>query len=326
MTLSQDQDYMRIALNMARRGLGIVAPNPSVGCVIVKNDQIIARAHTARGGRPHAEVIALNISGQNARGASAYVTLEPCSHTGQTGPCAQSLIESGIRRVIIACTDPDPRVSGRGIAMLKEAGVDVIEGVMEAEAIALNAGFISRITQNRPFVTLKLGVSQNNKIAAGAGERTQISGPLSGRFMHLQRSRHDAILVGSETYLVDKPNLKARIEGFDHDIKRYVLDRRGRIESVEGFDILRHDNIADALCHIAEQGVTRLLVEGGVPLHEAFLIAWVVDEFQLCITPKELPKNGVNGILRAQITAAGLKLQKTRHLGEDLLEIYTRSH
>ncbi|MCB9983158.1 MAG: bifunctional diaminohydroxyphosphoribosylaminopyrimidine deaminase/5-amino-6-(5-phosphoribosylamino)uracil reductase RibD [Rhodospirillales bacterium] len=318
-----DIHYMRMALNRARRGLGLVAPNPAVGCVLLKDEAVIAAAHTGRGGRPHAEALALKMAGREAKGACAYVSLEPCSHTGQTGPCAQALIDAGVLRVVVACGDPDPRVSGRGVLMLREAGIEVVENVCEAEALALNCGFINRVTQERPMVTLKCAVSADGKIAAAPGQRTQISGDLASRFMHLQRSMHDAILVGSETYLVDQPRLTTRLDGFEHEALRVVLDRRGRIQDAPGFEICRQGGIEQVLEYLAEEGITRLLVEGGAQVHRAFLDAGVVDEFQLCRSPVELGENGVQGITSDElIRDYGLKHQKSRVLGEDVLEIY----
>lgn len=329
-SLDYDIQYMRMALSRARRGLGLVAPNPAVGCVLVKGGVVLAVAHTAQGhkntcGRPHAERLALDMAGGAAKGACAYVSLEPCSHTGQTGPCAQALIDAGVARVVVACGDPDPRVSGRGVAMLRDSGIDVVEGVCEAEALALNRGFINRVTQNKPMVTLKCAISVDGKIAAAPGQRTQISGALAGRFMHLQRSMHDAILLGSETYMVDQPRLTTRLGGFEHDALRVVLDRRGRIEEAPGFEICRHETVEELLAYLAGKGITRLLVEGGTQVHRAFLEAGVVDEFQLCQSPVKLGKNGVQGVTGDALTRDyGLKYQKSRVLGEDVLEIYAR--
>ena len=306
MTSQTDIKYMRMALNMAQRGLGHVAPNPAVGCVLVQNDVVIATAHTARGGRPHAERVALDKAGAQAKGATAYVSLEPCSHTGKTGPCAQALIDAGVARVVVACGDPDPRVSGRGIEMLKAAGIDAVEGVLEAEAHALNAGFILRITENRPFITLKCAISADGKISEAVGKRTQISGALALRYMHLLRSYHDAILVGQMTDFVDKPKLTTRIEGYDHEALRVVLSA----------------NAGETARDLAEQGITRLLVKGGAKTHMSFLKTGLFDEVQLIKTPKILGEQGVDA---ADIVGvADLILQKTRILGEDTLEIYTR--
>ena len=325
MTLSKDMDYMRHALNLARRGLGFTAPNPSVGCVIVKGGVVIAAAHTAKGGRPHAETIALEKAGAAAKGASVYVSLEPCAHHGKTPPCAQALIDAQVAKVIVGCGDPDPRVAGQGIAMLRDAGIEVIEGLLGDEACHLNAGFFNRITKNRPWVTCKLAVSKDGKIASGKGKCTQISGDLAQRFMHFQRSKHDAILIGSETYLSDAPRLTTRLEGVQHEPLKVILDRRGRIKDADGFEVLAHEEIKSVLSHLAEKGITRLLVEGGAEIHKSFLESGCVDEFQLCQSPITLGENGVEGLSAEQISEiSGLKHAKSRILGEDKLEIYRR--
>ncbi len=319
MTSQSDIHYMRMALNLARRGLGVVAPNPSVGCVLVKGSMVIAAAHTAKGGRPHAEALALEKAGLQAKGATVYVSLEPCSHQGKTSPCAQALIDADVARVVVACTDPDPRVSGQGIKMLQAVGIEVIEGALECEALALNAGFILRVTQNRPLVTCKLAISADGKIAAEPGDRTQISGELAARYMHLQRSKHDAILVGAETYRVDAPDLTTRLGGFEHEPLRVVL---GSVDA-PGFIVLKDMDIAGVLADLAGKDITRLLVEGGAKTHKSFLEAGMVDEFQLCKSPITLGEKGVDGLDGKRIEAlSGLKHQKTRVLGEDRLEIY----
>ena len=167
---ANDIRHMHHALALAGRGLGQVAPNPAVGCIIVKDGKIVGRGWTQKGGRPHAETEALARAGDAARGATAYVTLEPCSHHGKTPPCADALVNAGVARVVGALTDPDPRVSGRGFARLREAGIDVVEGVCEAEARALNLGFILRVTRNRPLVALKIAQSANGRIADASGK------------------------------------------------------------------------------------------------------------------------------------------------------------
>ncbi|MCB1652339.1 MAG: bifunctional diaminohydroxyphosphoribosylaminopyrimidine deaminase/5-amino-6-(5-phosphoribosylamino)uracil reductase RibD [Alphaproteobacteria bacterium] len=326
-----DQYFMRAALSMARRGLGNVAPNPAVGCVIVKDGHIIARAHTAPGGRPHAETQALQKVDAEAKGATAYVSLEPCAHHGQTAPCAQALIEAGIARAVIAYTDPDPRVSGKGIEMFEKASIEVTTGVLEKQAQELNRGFILKVTQNRPLVTLKIATSSDHKIAL-KGQRTKISGELAGRYMHLERSMHDAILIGSETALIDKPKLTTRIEGIHHDSLRVILDGSGRIQS-EDFYVLTNESldtrdIKAVLAHLAEKGITRLLVEGGAQIHESFLNAELVDRFLWCKSSQEIGPQGVEALNNLDITRieeiSGLKHTKTRMLGEDTLEIYER--
>ena len=323
-----DEYYMNVALKIARRGLGRTAPNPSVGCVIVKDGHIIAAERTSDGGRPHAEVNALNKVGTLARGCTAYVSLEPCSHTGKTGPCSEALIKAGVKRVVIACTDPDPRVSGRGINMLKEAGIDVTTGICEKVALDLNAGFFLTVTDKRPWVTLKIATSADYMISHKRGEQTFISGELSKRQTHLQRSLHDAILVGSETFLIDKPKLTTRIEGYDHDIRRFILDGRGRLKHTDGFEIITHEavdnrNIKKLLEYIAAQGVTRLFVEGGAKVHKAFLKAGYCDEFIHNLSTNTLGDDGVKADYINDLQNYGLRLKSSRNLLKDRLDIYT---
>jgi len=221
---------MRSALGLARRGLGSVWPNPAVGCVLVKDEIVVGRGWTQPGGRPHAETEALARAGAAARGATAFVTLEPCSHFGKTPPCADALIAVGIARVVAALEDPDPRVAGRGLARLREAGVAVERGLCEAEAAELNAGFLQRIRLGRPLVTLKLASSLDGRIATASGESRWITGPAAREQGHLLRAMHDAILVGTETVLADDPELTCRLPGLTgRSPIRIALDRRGRI-------------------------------------------------------------------------------------------------
>ena len=220
---------MRAALALARRGLGNAWPNPAVGCVLVKEGRVIGRGWTQPGGRPHAETEALRRAGEAARGATAYVTLEPCSHHGRTPPCCEALAEAGITRVVMAMRDPDPRVNGRGLAMLRGAGIVVEEGLLEAEARALNAGFFRRIQAGMPVVTLKLASTLDGRIATAAGESRWITGEAARREVHALRARHDAILVGSGTVLADDPDLTCRIPGMERvPMLRVVADARLR--------------------------------------------------------------------------------------------------
>lgn len=205
-----DRRFMRLALALAARGLGNVWPNPAVGCVIVQEGRIVGRGWTQPGGRPHAERRALDQAGALARGATAYVTLEPCAHTGQTPPCAHGLIEAGVARVISAHEDPDPRVAGRGHAMLRAAGVAVDVGLCEAEARALQAGFLNRITLGRPWLALKLGASFDGRIALANGESQWITGPQARARVQALRARFDAVLVGGGTARADDPLLTVR--------------------------------------------------------------------------------------------------------------------
>src|SRR5437868_3594593 len=227
---STDLAMMRAALALARRGLGTTWPNPSVGCVIVKNGHVISRGWTGRGGRPHGETEALRRAGAAAQGATAYVTLEPRSHWGKTPPCSDALIAAWLRRVVIALEDPDPRVAGTGIEALRKAGVAVELGLCAAEAAELNAGFLQRVRFGRPLVTLKLATSLDGRIATAAGESRWITGPPARDRAHLLRATHDAIIVGTATVLADDPQLTCRLPGLaDRSPVRIVIDRQLRI-------------------------------------------------------------------------------------------------
>ena len=204
---------MRAALALATRGLGNSWPNPSVGCVIVRDGQVLGRGWTRPGGRPHAETEALKAAGPAARGATAYVTLEPCCHWGRTPPCTDALAAAGIARVVVAIRDPDPRVNGEGLGRLRAAGIDVEEGLLAAEATSLNAGFIKRVRQGLPMVTLKLATSLDGRLATATKESKWITGPAARRAAHGLRARHDAILVGSGTVIDDDPDLTCRLPG-----------------------------------------------------------------------------------------------------------------
>ena len=306
---------MRAALMLARRGLGATWPNPSVGCVVVKDGDIVGRGWTGRGGRPHGETEALRRAGSAARGATAYVTLEPCSHWGKTPPCADALIAAGLRRVVIALEDPDPRVAGNGIEALRKAGIALEIGACADEAAELNAGFLQRIRRGRPLVTLKLATSLDGRIATASGESRWITGPIARERAHLLRASHDAILVGTETVLADDPELTCRLPGLaGHSPVRVVLDRQLRIPPTArvfaepqqgptwvitlpsadperqrflrdaGVEVIAGEtdatgviNLAAALRTLGERGLTRLLVEGGGRLAAALLRAGLVD-------------------------------------------------
>lgn len=210
-----DRRWMAAALTLARRGLGRVAPNPAVGCVIVKDGRAVGRGWTRPGGRPHAERVALDQAGAAARGAVAYVSLEPCAHHGRTPPCADALVAAGIARVVSSLADPDPRVNGRGFARLRAAGLTVTTGVMAAEAERLNEGFLSLRRRGRPHLTLKLAASLDARIATASGESRWISGPEARAHAHLLRAEHDAILVGMGTVRADDPALDCRLPGLE---------------------------------------------------------------------------------------------------------------
>lgn len=217
---------MAHALRLGLRGLGRSWPNPAVGCVLMRDGRVVGRGWTQPGGRPHAERMALDAAGPLARGATAYVTLEPCAHHGKTPPCAEALVAAGVSRVVTALTDPDPRVAGRGHAILRAAGIEVTEGVMAAEARRANTGFLRRITEGLPLVTLKLATTLDGRIATASGESRWITGPAARRHVHLLRMTHDAVLVGAGTARADDPDLTVRDLGSPHQPLRVVLDSR----------------------------------------------------------------------------------------------------
>lgn len=222
----EDARWMRLALGLGARGLGRVWPNPAVGCVIVREGRVLGRGWTQDGGRPHAETMALAQAGGAARGATAYVSLEPCSHHGQTPPCAEALIAAGVARVVVALGDPDPRVSGRGLAGLRAAGIEVIEDVCAAEARIAHRGFLSRVTRGRPMLTLKLASSADGRIATATGESQWITGAPARAWVHGMRARHDAVMVGAGTARADDPGLTVRGLGIGRQPVRIVVSRR----------------------------------------------------------------------------------------------------
>lgn len=213
----EDGRWMRTALTLARRGLGRVCPNPAVGCVIVRDGRVLGRGTTAPGGRPHAETIALGQAGAASRGATAYITLEPCAHYGRTPPCTEALIASGIARAVIAIEDPDPRVNGRGVEALRAAGIAVEVGCLAGEAVAANRGFLTRVTSGRPMLTLKLAASLDGRIATASGESRWITGARARAEVHLMRAQADAVLVGAGTVRSDDPGLDVRGLGLGGD-------------------------------------------------------------------------------------------------------------
>lgn len=233
-----DHRYMARALKLAQKGLYTTDPNPRVGCVIVRNDQVVGEGFHLRAGEPHAEIHALNAAGEHAKGATAYVTLEPCSHTGRTGPCAVALLEARVARVVIAMQDPNPQVSGRGIRLLEEAGIEVAVGLLESEARALNPGFIARMTRQRPFVRLKMAMSLDGRTAMGSGESQWITGPEARAQVQRLRARSSAILSGVESIIMDDSRLTLRAdqlqlanaaEAVQRQPLRVILDTRLRL-------------------------------------------------------------------------------------------------
>ncbi|MFN3972609.1 MAG: bifunctional diaminohydroxyphosphoribosylaminopyrimidine deaminase/5-amino-6-(5-phosphoribosylamino)uracil reductase RibD [Gemmobacter sp.] len=296
---------MAHALRLAARGLGRTWPNPAVGCVILRDGRVLGRGWTQPGGRPHAETMALGQAG-DASGATAYVTLEPCAHHGRTPPCAEALIAARVARVVTATTDPDPRVSGRGHAMLRATGIAVTEGILRPEAERLNAGFLSRIRRGTPHVTLKLAVSLDGRIANAAGASKWITGPAARARVHALRAAHDAVMVGIGTALADDPDLTVRDLGITHQPVRIVLDSQLRLppegrlarsartvpvwlvhadtaplpaalaaKGITGIpcstDPAGRIELRDALARLAARGLTRIFCEGGAGVAASLL-------------------------------------------------------
>ncbi|MCE8003554.1 bifunctional diaminohydroxyphosphoribosylaminopyrimidine deaminase/5-amino-6-(5-phosphoribosylamino)uracil reductase RibD [Billgrantia ethanolica] len=221
-----DAAWMARALQLARRGRYTTHPNPRVGCVLVKNRKMVGEGWHVRAGEPHAEVHALNMAQSAARGATAYVTLEPCSHHGRTGPCAVALTEAGVKRVVVAMQDPNPEVAGRGIAMLREAGIEVTVGLLEAEAQALNPGFISRMTRRRPFVRLKMAMSLDGRTAMQSGESQWITGPHARAEVQRLRASASAIMTGVDSIIFDNSRLTVRAAQLGLDDADAIAERQ----------------------------------------------------------------------------------------------------
>lgn len=328
-----DARLLRSAILLGTTGNGQTWPNPSVGAILVKGGRVIAHARTADGGRPHAERIALDAAGERARGATLYVSLEPCSHTGRTPPCADAIADAGVARVVSACSDPDPRVAGRGHALLREAGVDVVADAALPEGVQAHQGHIVRVRENRPHVLLKLAVSADGGIGRRGEGQVAITGATARAHVHALRARSDAIMIGSGTALADAPKLTSRLPGLAHRSPvRVVLDRRGRLSGLDpSLDerpdtwLLSHSTLAENLSELAQRGITRLMVEGGATLARAFLEEQFVDEFVLLRAPGRLGTgriDGLAGLSWSILEEPRFRLVERARLGSDSLERY----
>jgi diaminohydroxyphosphoribosylaminopyrimidine deaminase/5-amino-6-(5-phosphoribosylamino)uracil reductase len=352
----QDEHFMRECLALAQSRLGLTSPNPAVGCVIVRQGKIVGRGATAPGGRPHAEPQAIAEAGELARGAAAYVSFEPCAHRGQTPACARTLANAGLARVVVGCLDPYPPVRGRGIAILKTAGIATTVGVLESECRRLNEGFIARVTRGRPFVILKLALSLDGRIAAATGDSRWISSKESRQLVHRWRREADVVMVGASTVIADNPRLTCRIEG-GRDPVRAIIDQR--LRSPANLRIFRQRSTAptilvtsstkatgvrqrygprvEVLCAKADKqgialkelmrefgrrGWSKVLIEGGAKLAGAALRAGIVDRVAFFVAPLiigcGLPS--IEG-LRAPTVREAIKLRnlKAQPVGADWL-------
>lgn len=365
MSRDDDQRFMALATGLGARGLGRVWPNPAVGCVIVRGGCIVGRGWTQPGGRPHAETMALAQAGAAARGATAYVSLEPCAHHGKTPPCAGALIAAGVARVVSAFEDPDPRVAGRGHQMLRDAGITVETGLLQAEARHLQRGFLSRNRRGRPMLTLKLATSLDGRIATESGESQWITGPEARRLVHLMRLQHDAVLVGAGTVRADDPQLTVRGFGPVAQPLRIVAartldlpcdgalartaravplwllhgstapaDRRGAWAGlgatlIEVPEIAGRLDMVAAFAALGQAGLTRVFCEGGGQLAAALMAAGLVDDLALFTAGLALGADGRPGVgpfsLPHLSDAPRLVLAESRRVGADLYSLWTNS-
>lgn len=330
--MKTDQDYMQLALQLAASARGNTNPNPLVGAVIVKDGVIVGTGLHRKAGEPHAEVHAVNMAGEHTKGATIYVTLEPCSHYGKTPPCAKLLKESGFKRVVVATEDPNPEVAGRGIRLLREAGIEVEVGVLQEEAQKLNERFIHNMLTERPFVVAKFAMTLDGKIATYSGHSQWITGEAARADVHELRHEVDGILVGVQTVLNDNPKLTTRLKDnrqgrnpirvvMDSTLKTpvdaHIADtteartiivtsfdsdavKAQHLESI-GVEIIRVEkeltglNIEDMLKALYKKGITHLLVEGGGNVNASFLRGGFIDQYMVYVAPKVL--GGKNSIM-----------------------------
>jgi diaminohydroxyphosphoribosylaminopyrimidine deaminase / 5-amino-6-(5-phosphoribosylamino)uracil reductase len=348
---------MRECLDLARRMLGLTTPNPAVGCVIVRDGEVVGYGATGSGGRPHGETQALAMAGPRARGATAYVSFEPCAHFGQTPPCARALIDAGVARVVAGCRDPYPAVRGRGLAMLRRAGIAVTVGVLEQECRRLNEGFITRVTLGRPFVVLKLAMSLDGRIAAASGDSRWISSEQSRELVHRWRREADAVMVGAGTVIADNPRLTCRIEN-GRDPARVIVDGRLRCppnatvfrqrskapailvtcarnvararrryagQRVEVLGAAASGNevsLTDLMNEFGRRGWARVLIEGGAHLGAAALAAGIVDRVAFFIAPRIIGSGlpAIEGLRVGKVSqATALHDLVARRVGPDWL-------
>jgi diaminohydroxyphosphoribosylaminopyrimidine deaminase/5-amino-6-(5-phosphoribosylamino)uracil reductase len=362
---STDVTWMRRAFRLAERGRGLASPNPPVGAVVVRDGKAVAEGFHQGPGTPHAEIVAIEAAGEQTRGATLYVTLEPCTHQGRTPPCAPRVIAAGFERVVVGATDPNPAVDGRGIAALRDAGIEVEAGVLEADADRLIQAFSKHVRTGRPFVTAKMAVSLDGRAAAADGSSQWITGPSARRDAHRLRAEADAIIVGVSTIVRDDPKLTVRLRGYrGRQPLRVVVDSSARTPAgaavldeaaatliattekatedvvnalkARGAEVLRFPSregrvdLAAVLEGLGRRGITGVLVEGGPTLLGDAVERGLVDRFVFYIAPKLLGSGGpgaVAALVAPTIAdARDLRVGSVRHVGADLrIEAYPRS-
>ncbi len=360
---ARDEAYMREAIALSLTHAGQTGSNPSVGCLIVKDDKVVGRGVTASGGRPHAEPQALAEAGDQARGATAYVTLEPCSHHGKTPPCANAIVAAGIARVVVAVADPDPRVSGQGLKILADADIEVTIGILQKEARRAMGGYLTRQTKGRPEVTLKLAVSADGMLGRVGEGQVRITGARAREEVHHLRAASDAILIGIRTAIADDPELTVRLPGLEHASPlRVVLDRHYRLPlgsklvrqartvptlvvgdaerdggtgsdgafdrrlalQDAGVSCLDIRGLPELMLELGRRGVSNLMVEGGASVAGAFLDAGLVDRIWLFEGAMSIGEGGIASPLVAGKAPLGFEIEEARDLAPDRLTIWRR--
>ncbi len=352
--MSDDYRYMARALQLARKGMFTTTPNPRVGCVIVRDGQVVGEGWHDRAGGPHAEIVALEHAGANAKSATAYVTLEPCSHQGRTGPCADELVNAGIGRVVIAMQDPNPLVAGGGIDRLRKAGIAVECGVLEAQATELNVGYVARMTRGRPWMRVKIAAGLDGKTSLENGASQWITSPQARRDAHRWRARSCAIMTGIGTLTHDDPRLTVREVDTPRQPGRIVVDSKLRVPAdsriFEGGGVIVATATGDKakirklaevgaevmvlpdqqgkvdlrqlVAELGQRGFNEILVEAGINLHSALLRAGAIDEFLLYYAPKLLGERGRGmldlGHLTDMDAVPELDIRQLRHVGPDI--------
>jgi len=357
-SVDEDQRWMRAALLQARYALGRTAPNPPVGCVLVKDGVLIGNGHTQDGGRPHAETEAIADAGSAARGATAFVTLEPCAHHGETPPCAEALVDAGVARVVIACGDPDKRVAGQGVSILTKAGIAVTEGVLKDQAASILSGYFTLRNHHRPRVTVKIASSLDGRIALHDGRSQWITGERTRHFVHLLRSQHDAVMTAMGTVRADNPSLTCRLPGYQGRqplrvvaASDYDLDPQSHLatshdqgdvviyvasddrQSPHPVDVVKvsadHEGRPDLhaiLADLGARGIQSVMVEAGGRFVASLLKAGLVDEL---VWTRSSGLIGGDGL--ASLASLGLenlsdgrmfKRVKTQFIGDDVIEIF----